>query len=133
MRHLQLKDLWIKNEIALGNIEIRKVLGLVNSADLMTKVLHVREILAHLNRLSIHVETTSSLPSCALVQKNDPDQNKHASMDISALSLCSVVLCGDSTVSTPRTTGSFMSSIGSFSMVGEPTAVRQTKVEPKGE
>ena len=44
MRHLQIRDLWLQKGVAEGRVEVDKVKGEENPADLMTKVLTVREI-----------------------------------------------------------------------------------------
>ena len=44
MRHLQIRDLWLQKEVAEGNIQVNKVLGEMNPADLMTKVLNLKDI-----------------------------------------------------------------------------------------
>ncbi len=44
MRHLEIRDLWLQKEVRDGRLEIRKVNGKENSADLMTKILTFPEI-----------------------------------------------------------------------------------------
>ena len=44
MRHLEIRDLWLQQEVIKGNIEVRKIPGEDNPADLMTKFLRVEEI-----------------------------------------------------------------------------------------
>ena len=44
MRHLEIRDLWLQKEVADGKLEVSKVAGDKNPADLMTKILSVKEI-----------------------------------------------------------------------------------------
>ena len=44
MRHLDIRDLWLQKEVGEGKVVVDKVLGTENPADLMTKVLGVKEI-----------------------------------------------------------------------------------------
>ena len=44
MRHIEVRDLWLQQEVAKGLVEVRKIPGHTNPADLMTKYLHVDEI-----------------------------------------------------------------------------------------
>ena len=55
MRHLEIRDLWLQKEVNEGKVEVRKVRGDSNPADLMTKVLGVRDVEARLKDLSIRV------------------------------------------------------------------------------
>ena len=56
MRHLQIRDLWLQKEVAEGNIQVNKVLGEKNPADLMTKVLTIKEIEERLRYMNIRLE-----------------------------------------------------------------------------
>ena len=58
MRHLEIRDLWLQKEIRDGRVEVHKVLGTENPADLMTKILTVREIEERLRRMSIQMKLT---------------------------------------------------------------------------
>ena len=44
MRHIEVRDLWLQQEVAKGLVEVRKIPGETNPADLMTKHL-LREAL----------------------------------------------------------------------------------------
>ena len=55
MRHLEIRDLWLQKEVNEGKVEVSKVRGDENPADLMTKVLCVRDIEVRLRKLSIRV------------------------------------------------------------------------------
>ena len=56
MRHLEIRDLWLQKEVHEGRLEVNKVPGDKNPADLMTKVLGVREISDRLSRMNIRLE-----------------------------------------------------------------------------
>ena len=55
MRHIEIRDLWIQKEVAEGKVEVRKVKGDKNPADLMTKILGVREIKDRLEWMGVRV------------------------------------------------------------------------------
>lgn len=44
IRHIEVRDLWLQQEVAKGVVKVVKVPGEENSADLMTKHLHMKEI-----------------------------------------------------------------------------------------
>ena len=56
MRHLEIRDLWLQKEIRDGKVEVHKVLGSENPADLMTKILTVGEIEERLRGMFIRME-----------------------------------------------------------------------------
>ena len=56
MRHLQIRDLWLQKEVADGLLEVEKLAGTENPADLMTKVLTMGEIKERLNRVDLWLE-----------------------------------------------------------------------------
>ena len=53
MRHLEVKDLWLQQEVLEGKISVKKVWGTENMADLMTKYLNKEEIRDRLRRASL--------------------------------------------------------------------------------
>ena len=53
MKHIEIRDLWLQEEVLKGQVEVMKVLGNENPADLMTKFLNVAEIRARLAYLSL--------------------------------------------------------------------------------
>ena len=53
MRHLEIRDLWLQNEVREGRLVVKKVIGSENPADLMTKILSVREIEGRLMRMNL--------------------------------------------------------------------------------
>ena len=55
MRHLDIRDLWLQMEVAEGKVEVVKVPGALNSADLMTKVLSWKEVVLRLSLMSMSV------------------------------------------------------------------------------
>lgn len=63
MRLLGLRDLWIKKEIAEGCIDLHKVLGTANPADLMTKDLHIKDIIPALQRMNLKAYTNHRMPN----------------------------------------------------------------------
>ena len=56
MRHLQIRDLWLQKEVADGLLEVEKLAGMENPADLMTKILGVGEIRDRLKRMNLRLE-----------------------------------------------------------------------------
>ena len=55
MRHLDIRDLWLQKEVADGKLEVSKVLGTENPADLMTKILGIKDIRDRLGRMNIRI------------------------------------------------------------------------------
>eukprot|EP00973_Karenia_brevis_P085844 11907540-Karenia_brevis.AAC.1 len=53
MRHLEIRDLWLQKEVSDGKLIVEKVPGEENPADLMTKVLTVREIKSRLTSMNL--------------------------------------------------------------------------------
>ena len=56
MRHLEIKDLWLQKEVADGKLEVSKIKGDENPADLMTKILTCGEIVERLNGMNIEMK-----------------------------------------------------------------------------
>ena len=55
MRHLQVRDLWLQKEARHGNVEVSKIRGDQNPADLMTKVLGEKDIEDRLTGMNLRV------------------------------------------------------------------------------
>ena len=60
MRHIEVKELWLQEAVCRGRIQLKKVDGTVNPADLFTKYLTNVEIDKHLKSLNI-----SRIQACA--------------------------------------------------------------------
>ena len=58
MRHLKIWDLWLQAEVEQGRLEVHKVKGDQNPADLMTKVLSLGEVVDRLGWMNLWAETT---------------------------------------------------------------------------
>ncbi len=58
LRHLQIRDLWLQTEVRDGRLEVRKVLGTQNPADLMTKILGLKDIQSRLEAMEVYMEPT---------------------------------------------------------------------------
>ena len=56
MKHLEIRDLWLQREVALGKVKVNKVDGLKNPADLMTKYLRKEEIEVRLQLMGIRIQ-----------------------------------------------------------------------------
>ena len=57
MRHLAIKDLWLQKEVRDNLVEAFKVSGNENPADLMTKIMPLRDIRSRLGNMSIVLHT----------------------------------------------------------------------------
>ena len=53
MRHLEIRDLWLQKEVADGKLEVSKIAGSKNPADLMTKILTKAEVVSRLSWLNL--------------------------------------------------------------------------------
>ena len=56
MRHLEIRDLWLQAEVEQGKLEVHKVRGDQNPADLMTKVLSLGEVMDRLSWINLRME-----------------------------------------------------------------------------
>ena len=70
MRHLEIRDLWLQKEIREGRVLVHKVLGTENPADLMTKILTVKEIDDRLRRMSIYMRLSVDRKQMASVERS---------------------------------------------------------------
>ena len=55
MRHLEVKDLWLQQEVIRGEVVVQKVRGTETPADLMTKILSREDICSRLGGLCLRV------------------------------------------------------------------------------
>ena len=55
MRHLEIRDLWLQKEVRDGNVEVSKIPGTKNPADLMTKILSTKEVVDRLEMMNLEV------------------------------------------------------------------------------
>ena len=53
MRHLEIRDLWLQKEVRDGNVEVSKIPGDQNPADLMTKILSIADIDERLSGMNL--------------------------------------------------------------------------------
>jgi hypothetical protein len=69
MRHLETRHLWLQGEVASQRVQVRRVPGEENPADLLTKYHRVEAVAKHLERMSIiwigrHRKTTAAEGGC---------------------------------------------------------------------
>lgn len=55
MRHLQLRDFWLQKEVREGRLIVEKIPGEENPADLMTKVLSLKEVESRLRGMNLRM------------------------------------------------------------------------------
>ena len=56
MRHLEIRDLWLQQEVLNKKVVVSKVAGEENPADLMTKILGMANITSRLAHMEIRIE-----------------------------------------------------------------------------
>eukprot|EP00973_Karenia_brevis_P065117 9041399-Karenia_brevis.AAC.1 len=56
MRHLEVREMWLQQEVHDGKLEVGKVPGESNPADLMTKILTVKEIKSRLGAMNVDMQ-----------------------------------------------------------------------------
>ena len=56
MRHLQIRNLWLQEEVEHGRLEVHKIKGEENPANLMTKILSLKEVVARLSWINLRAE-----------------------------------------------------------------------------
>ncbi len=54
MRHIEIRNLWLQKAVREGNVELSKIPGESNPADLMTKILTIAEIKARFEMLNLY-------------------------------------------------------------------------------
>ena len=60
MKHLEIRDLWLQKEVADGLLEVVKVRGDENPADLMTKILSTKDIRIRLSGMNLRADFAKS-------------------------------------------------------------------------
>ena len=53
MRHLEIRDWWLQDEVRNGRLEVREIAGNRNPVDLMTKALPVADIVRKFHDMNI--------------------------------------------------------------------------------
>ena len=53
MKHLEIRDMWLQKEVRDGKVEVSKIPGEENPADLMTKILNTSDILIRLSGMNL--------------------------------------------------------------------------------
>ena len=56
MRHIEVRDLWLKEDVRKGMVAVEKVKGEGNPADLMTKFLGKADVEERLRRMNVEAE-----------------------------------------------------------------------------
>ena len=56
MKHIEIRDLWLQEEVLKGSVVVKKVRGTENPADLMTKFLAMHEVRSRLARMGLQLE-----------------------------------------------------------------------------
>ena len=62
MRHLEIRDLWLQKEVNDGRVKVSKVRGTENPADLMTKILGIKDINERLGAMNLVAKWTRPIP-----------------------------------------------------------------------
>ena len=60
MRHLEIRDMWLQKEVSEGKVEVSKIPGSSNPADLMTKILCFPEVEKRLLEMNVFVKANFS-------------------------------------------------------------------------
>ena len=55
MRHLEIRDMWLQQEVLNKRVVVSKVAGEENPADLMTKILGLADIISRRDHLNITI------------------------------------------------------------------------------
>ena len=53
MKHIEIRDMWLQKEVRDGKVEVSKVPGDQNPADLMTKILSTKDIQVRLDKMNL--------------------------------------------------------------------------------
>ena len=117
MRHLEIRDLWLQKEVADGKLIVEKILGTLNPADLMTKVLTIREIEDRLGYMNMFLKRENDLVDGT--SKSRVDNQKDLDLEnqvsyVAAISVHSAFLVSP-VLPEVRSPGSFEGSFGYLS------------------
>ncbi len=89
MRHLEVRELWMQDQIRAGTIRLTKIPTADNMADLFTKHLTPRNFIAQRDRLGLRVEVPLSQPTLSMLE---PDENVVEMLACLEAPQCDVVL-----------------------------------------
>ena len=78
LRHVQTHTLWVQERLRNGEVELRKVKGEVNPADLFTRFIRARDNILQLLGLSGCEYRGGRAESAPRLRKNNDDGNGHA-------------------------------------------------------
>ena len=53
MKHIEIRNMWLQKEVRDGKVEVSKVPGDKNPADLMTKILNTKDIQVRLDKMGL--------------------------------------------------------------------------------
>ena len=53
MKHIEIRDMWLQKEVRDGKVEVAKIPGTSNPADLMTKILRIQDIMSRLKGMNL--------------------------------------------------------------------------------
>jgi hypothetical protein len=65
MRHLEVRHLWLQAEVGSQKVQLKRIAGEANPADLLTKYLCLRDVLKHLKALNIQWISRTRVPNAA--------------------------------------------------------------------
>ena len=83
LRHIRVQYLWLQGRVKDGDVEVHKVAGQDNPADLMTKHLSAHDMQRHLTKLCIEVRSdrAGSAPQLSRVSEVVDDADDHNDLD----------------------------------------------------
>ena len=61
MRHVEIRDLWLQKEVREGKVVVEKISGVRSPADLMTKVMSIKDVVARLKEMNIEARGNGTL------------------------------------------------------------------------
>ena len=86
LRHLRVQYLWIQDKVRGGDLEVHKILGTKNPADLMTKHLAAHDAQRHLEEMAMktsddRASTAPTLNNCNETQHDNKNKTEHEQND----------------------------------------------------
>ena len=67
MRHIEVRDLWLQEQVRSGKVKVEKVLGTENAADILTKHVPPDTVDRHICSLGVHRQTGRADSAPALI------------------------------------------------------------------
>ena len=106
VRHLDVGDLWIQDKLRSKDLDLKKVAGVVNPADMLTKYVDRNTYVKHIARINMTFQggRAQSAPQLSDVQKSAPISTPEQDKEAGKMAAGKMAI--DATATTPSATHS---------------------------